>query len=103
VDVQTTHYINSGELIMSKQGWRKIVDFGGGNEVWQSKTGSFIRYDCGGVSSKWRDDPISTDEAVDACASDEGFLRVIHLVQNRLVAAGADAWSGSPSPLCDPQ
>lgn len=87
---------------MGEGGWRKLADIGGGNEIWQSEVASFLRYDCGHFSSKWRDDPISAEEATEGASSEDGFLRVIYAVQQRLVAKGIDAWAGSPSPLNDP-
>lgn len=88
---------------MEHGGWQKLADFGGGNEVWRSETGSFVRYDCGGISSKWRDDFISAGEAIDAAASEDGFLRVVYSIQSRLAVEGIDAYAGSPQPLQDPR
>lgn len=79
----------------------RLVDYGGGCEIWFAQGGYLVRYDCGSHVSRWREDAISAVEARQGTWGATHFHKMILALQRRLEADGTDVYRGSSEPLPD--
>ncbi|MDB6053216.1 MAG: hypothetical protein JWN25_739 [Verrucomicrobiales bacterium] len=62
-------------------------------EIWQEGDRYFAVYDAGGHQVAMRKDEISKDETDLACTGNEGAIKMLFILQKRLIAAGVNPYS----------